>query len=167
MSIYKGFKTREIGSAIVWKDNATLSPVASQKVWNHSPDGFEWGYGGSGPAQLALALLLDVTGVSTLAVQLYQDFKREFVATWGEEWEISDDQIKAWIAQKQAPVEEKLAAWIDTSVIAQNLLDALKDGGAQVTEFNAQAVWLDMLYTEISDAMKRSIKALVDKGEIS
>ncbi len=26
-------------------------------VRNHSPSGFEWGYGGSGPAQLALAIL--------------------------------------------------------------------------------------------------------------
>lgn len=26
------------------------------EIRNHSPDGFEWGYGGSGPAQLALAL---------------------------------------------------------------------------------------------------------------
>src|SRR5467141_965015 len=26
---------------------------------NHSPTGFAWGYGGSGPAQLALALLID------------------------------------------------------------------------------------------------------------
>ena len=27
-----------------------LNPVASQKVYNHSPDGFNWGYCGSGPA---------------------------------------------------------------------------------------------------------------------
>jgi len=26
---------------------------------NHSPSGFEWSYGGSGPAQLALTLLAD------------------------------------------------------------------------------------------------------------
>jgi hypothetical protein len=28
-------------------------------LFNHSPDGFEYGYGGSGPAQLALAILAD------------------------------------------------------------------------------------------------------------
>lgn len=28
-------------------------------LFNHSPAGFEWGYGGSGPAQLALAILAD------------------------------------------------------------------------------------------------------------
>lgn len=42
----------------VWVDDEPLSPKRSQKVWNHSPDGFNWGYGGSGPAQLALAILL-------------------------------------------------------------------------------------------------------------
>ena len=29
---------------------------------NHSPTGFSWGYGGSGPAQLALAICADVFG---------------------------------------------------------------------------------------------------------
>jgi hypothetical protein len=28
-------------------------------LYNHSPTGFAWGYGGSGPAQLALAILAD------------------------------------------------------------------------------------------------------------
>jgi Family of unknown function (DUF6166) len=32
------------------------------EIANHSPDGFEWGYGGSGPAQLALAILADHIG---------------------------------------------------------------------------------------------------------
>ena len=36
-------------------------------MWRHSPTGFEWGFSGSGPAQLALALLLDHTGARVLA----------------------------------------------------------------------------------------------------
>ena len=36
-----------------------LRPQALPKIWNHSATGFEWGYGGSGPSQLALALSLD------------------------------------------------------------------------------------------------------------
>jgi Family of unknown function (DUF6166) len=31
-------------------------------LFNHSPTGFGWGYGGSGPAQLAVALLADALG---------------------------------------------------------------------------------------------------------
>jgi hypothetical protein len=42
---------------------------------NHSPTGFEWGYGGSGPAQLALAILADYLKDDARAVQLHQSFK--------------------------------------------------------------------------------------------
>ena len=42
---------------------------------NHSPDGFNFGYGGSGPAQLALALCADVLGSDRLATQAYQGVK--------------------------------------------------------------------------------------------
>lgn len=42
---------------------------------NHSPTGFEWGYGGSGPAQLALALCADALGDDRRALQVYQQFK--------------------------------------------------------------------------------------------
>jgi len=59
-------ETREI-----WLDGKYLKPERSQKVRNHSPDGFNWGYGGSGPAQLALAIALELTGKS----ESYQDFK--------------------------------------------------------------------------------------------
>lgn len=56
-----------------------LSPADSQEVYNHSPDGFEWGYGGSGPAQLALAILLDLYAKEE-ALRAYQEFKWKFVA---------------------------------------------------------------------------------------
>jgi hypothetical protein len=88
----------------VTKDSEPLSPAPSQKLYNHSPDGFQWGYGGSGPAQLALALLLDATGDPELSFELHQDFKWAFVATWAEKWEITTEQIKAWIKrQKYCP----------------------------------------------------------------
>jgi hypothetical protein len=44
-------------------------------LYNHSPSGFEWGYCGSGPAQLALALLADHLGNDEQAFNLYQRFK--------------------------------------------------------------------------------------------
>ena len=40
----------------------------------HSPDGFEWGYGGSGPARFVFAILADAIG-DREAQRLYQDFK--------------------------------------------------------------------------------------------
>ena len=41
-------------------DGAVLLPDRSQAQHNHSPDGFSWGYTGSGPSQLALALTLQL-----------------------------------------------------------------------------------------------------------
>jgi hypothetical protein len=76
--------TREI-----YLDGVYLDPADSQKVWNHSPDGFNWGYGGSGPAQLALAIVLRLTG----GYENYQDFKFKFVAglPQGENFEVEFD----------------------------------------------------------------------------
>lgn len=66
----------------VFVDGVMLDPARSQRLFNHSPDGFSWGYGGSGPAQLALALLLEAGVDDETAVRLHQAFKDEFVATW-------------------------------------------------------------------------------------
>lgn len=55
---------------------------------NHSPTGYSWGYGGSGPAQLALALVADVLGDDERALRLYQEFKFRFVSClpYGKSW---------------------------------------------------------------------------------
>ena len=101
MSLYKGYRYQEAGELVVTKDGKPLSPAPSQKLFNHSPDGFQWGYGGSGPAQLALALLLDVTGDPELSVRLHQTFKTHFVAAWGEKWQIWSDDVETWIEENK------------------------------------------------------------------
>lgn len=58
-----------------------LRPDRSQRIINHSPDGFNWGYAGSGPAQLALAILLEFMPEG-YALGLYQRFKQDVVARW-------------------------------------------------------------------------------------
>lgn len=64
------------GGFDVWLDGERLDPGPSQKVHNHSPDGFSWGYGGSGPSQLALAIMLKLTGKPNG----YQKFKWDVIA---------------------------------------------------------------------------------------
>jgi len=76
------------------------------KLWNHSPTGFAWGYAGSGPAQTALALLLDYTGNRDLALAHYQDFKFAVIAGLPEEWEMTGDQI----LEAVAAIKQKLMA---------------------------------------------------------
>ena len=70
-------------------DGKLLTPEASQAIRNHSPNGFNHGYGGSGPAQLALAVTLEVTGKP----DGYQQFKWDLIAglPQGEDFEVSFD----------------------------------------------------------------------------
>jgi len=84
-------------------DGKTIFPFESQKVYNHSPTGFEIGYGGSGPSQLALAILLDLYG-RDIALKNYQEFKWKFIATAPYDGiVISSDDIDFWLKTKDAP----------------------------------------------------------------
>lgn len=64
----------------------------------HSPDGFGWGYGGSGPAQLAVAILAHATS-DDFAVQKYQRFKADVVAVQRRDLplRIPRRDVDAWV----------------------------------------------------------------------
>jgi hypothetical protein len=72
---------------------------------NHSPTGFAWGYEGSGPAQLALALCADALDSDEDALQIYQEFKRRVVAglPHSGDWVISDTVVRAICALLLGP----------------------------------------------------------------
>jgi hypothetical protein len=79
---------------------------------NHSPDGFEWGYLGSGPSQLAFALIHDVlssgepqsAAAIELTQKLYHDFKADKIATIrDDEWQMTAGDIRDWIKSKAPP----------------------------------------------------------------
>lgn len=80
----------------------------SLKLRNHSPTGFSWGYGGSGPSQLALALLLDATSVPETAERWYQEFKSNIVAGWdfNGSWVIFRSDIISWLEGRRIPINE-------------------------------------------------------------
>lgn len=65
---------------------------------HHSPDGFNWGYLGSGPAELARCILMDLTG-SVPTNALYQRFKEVFIAplAMDEPWCIEESDIRRWL----------------------------------------------------------------------
>lgn len=66
----------------------------------HSPDGFEWGYGGSGPADLALSLLTHAVG-SEIAERYYQRFKALVVSQLAPDaWELGATDIRGWVADQ-------------------------------------------------------------------
>lgn len=100
MNVYEGTRPAS-GGWNVTVNGERLSPKPSQKLWNHSPDGFAWGYGGSGPAQLALAILFHHFNDKEFAVRHHQDFKWKVVAGWPQDagWKLTGDEINALCAE--------------------------------------------------------------------
>lgn len=99
----------EVGGAhVVGLDHA--------RVVHHSPSGYEWGYGGSGPADLALNILhafcLNHGGTNPsvklykgrtfkLAWRLHQRFKHDFLAAMPQEGGVIDwDAVSQWVKEK-------------------------------------------------------------------
>ena len=94
----------------------TIQTNVRWSVMQHSPSGFEWNYGGSGPADLALNILnmfvppgtdghrtvgCTEGAASETAYRLHQEFKREFVAP--VPWEgatLCGAEIRDWIEQR-------------------------------------------------------------------
>lgn len=94
-------KRHKAGAVVVVRepDGIERDLPARLDLRNHSPTGFEWGYGGSGPAQLALAILAYQTGDDELALRLYQRFKEDVVARFDRaEWELGSWQVRDWLA---------------------------------------------------------------------
>lgn len=76
MSYYVGRRTKM--GPVVTVDGETLDFRLDLR--NHSPTGFDWGYCGSGPAQLALAILVHHCDTENEALELYQRFKWGVIA---------------------------------------------------------------------------------------
>jgi hypothetical protein len=97
LKLYRG--TRTTFGAIVTVNGETLGPAPSQAVRYHA-DGYAWGqsHTGSAALQLALAVLLDCTGDAELAREEYQDFARQWVAQWGDQWQVTGEEIRHWLS---------------------------------------------------------------------
>lgn len=97
---YCGRRTKE--GAIVTVNGRPLNP--RHDLRNHSPDGFEWGYNGSGPAQLALAILADHLEDDDLALGHYQDFKSAVVAGFQNDlWTLTGQEVSAAFERISSP----------------------------------------------------------------
>lgn len=90
----KQYAGRRQGFAvIVTVDGRQLNPRLD--LWNHSPTGFEWGYCGSGPAQLALAILADHCPNDEQALNFHQRFKWAVIAELlHREWILTGEDIE-------------------------------------------------------------------------
>jgi hypothetical protein len=89
----------------VFKPGKAAYPLQErQDLINHSPTGIAWGYGGSGPAQCAFALLMDCLGDEQRARTLYQDFKFRTIAALSpnQPWTLTGRQIEQEVARIEA-----------------------------------------------------------------
>jgi hypothetical protein len=96
----------------VWIGGREVRPERSLRVRNHSADGFSWGSAGCGTAQLALALLLELTH-EDLALLWYQDVEWYIVARLPQDDFVIDSQeivdcivneVKAeFVSEQQSP----------------------------------------------------------------
>lgn len=99
--ISKNFGSVGGGDVYRLPEETKLDPSRSQQLQNHSPDGFQCGYRGSGPAQLALALLLDVTDDPEVAQEHYQSFKNDVVAKLDDNWTLTVEEIEQYIENRE------------------------------------------------------------------
>jgi hypothetical protein len=127
--IYIGTRDKDGIGEIVVKEGETghVWPLPPRlDLFNHSPTGLEWGYGGSGPSQAALAIMathllrkenwppvmkalkimtlpeerLGVDDHEYLAICIYQRFKAAVIAGLPEEgWELTEDEINKAIGE--------------------------------------------------------------------
>ena len=82
-----------------------LSLEKSLKIADHSPDGFQWEYSGSGPAQLAAAILYEITDDIDLSRAYYELFKHDHVSQWEDTFEISEFEVRIWLSLVGAEIE--------------------------------------------------------------
>lgn len=100
--MFRGERDQD-GSGRVLLDGELLAPgsriwAASLCLRNHSPSGPEWGYHGSGPAQLAIAMLMAVTDTDE-AERYYPLFRSGVLALIrGDRWLLPVDQVDTWLA---------------------------------------------------------------------
>lgn len=95
--VYKGVRGAQ--GCLVTCDGVELQP--RRELRNHSPTGFEWGYAGSGVAQLALAMLCDFLQDDNKALEFYQEFKTDMLAPIGQPtWTIKSETMTEWIRHR-------------------------------------------------------------------
>lgn len=91
MKTYSG--TRTIDGLRVTVDGAPLGEHL--EVGQFSDAGFEWGYVGDAPKQLALALLCESLGDPQAALAQADGFMQDVVSILDNDWDLTDADIQA------------------------------------------------------------------------
>jgi len=87
-------------------DGKNLPIAPSLKLRNHSPTGFMWGYGGSGPAQAALAILM-LYLPDREALGAYQQFKFDIISNLDGDFTLEGANVQNWIEHNRASHDQE------------------------------------------------------------
>ena len=93
---YRGVRTPTGATVTACRD---ADPAPLVHIERHSPDGYEWGYHGSGPLDLAYSILCDFASPG-LANAAYRQFAHRVIATLPHaEWTITARQISDFLVE--------------------------------------------------------------------
>jgi hypothetical protein len=99
---FNGVRTKEGTQVHIVVDGVARPLPFHLAVRAHSPDGFEWGYGGSGPSQLALAMCVELLGPQE-ALKVYELVKDRLIAPiQGHKWAIRAGEILDIVEEEAA-----------------------------------------------------------------
>ncbi len=93
MKRYEGDRT--IDGIVATVDGKELSDFSDTKRFDSG--GFEWGYEGSAPTQLAFAILADHLGDTRRAAALAPQYMENVTANFGNAWEITSEDVDNWL----------------------------------------------------------------------
>lgn len=109
MRQYIGLRPRGLEAAAYRLGPYECTPLEPRlDLRRHSATGYDWGHVSSGAAQLALAILADVTDDDIVAKQLYHRYKFDVIATLPRMgWVLYSTDVESWlikiIAEQRSP----------------------------------------------------------------
>lgn len=109
--VYIGFRD-SMGVAhvnIAESRDGRTSQHALKHVVRHSPTGLEWGYMGSGPADLANSILSDTIGhmANGVAPAMYQAFKHDVIAKLPQDgFRLRQEDVFAWLNSRWSEMDQ-------------------------------------------------------------
>jgi hypothetical protein len=162
----------------VWvcEDGKQVTPLPLRlDIQNKSPTGFAWGYSGSGPAQLAVAILAHATDAVT-ASRLFHHYKQEVIAglQQKEGFVITKESVLAWVEKQNeaalTPGERTVLLWLGEEEFNQygecfgkDLDGLIAKGMAQVHDERVPGV--AFIAPQGRSPMHRAV-SLTDKGRL-
>lgn len=115
-TVYRG--VRAVASDNFLRVHVTVGELPLRLPVSFRDGGFEWGYKGHGPKQLALALVLDATGDRVTAQRAALWFMSAVVCNWGERWLITAAEVVGWVERWQREQQRQAERVLDPGHVA-------------------------------------------------